>query len=81
MRVGNLTYHFPSKRELLLAVITRLLAFYTERFDAIFASADVSATEGFARLVRWLLEDAIDAADRKFKAPRSAVLIRGTTRV
>jgi AcrR family transcriptional regulator len=61
MRVGNLTYHFPSKRELLLAVITRLLAFYTERFDAIFATADVSATEGIARLVRWLLEDAIDA--------------------
>src|SRR5208283_2937171 len=34
MTHGNLNYHFPSKRDLLRALIARLLMTYSQRFEA-----------------------------------------------
>ncbi len=60
MTVGNLTYHFPSKRELLRALIAKLLTDYSRRFEAFFFT-DPTAPVGqeLQTLVRWLFTDSI----------------------
>ena len=54
MTVGNLTYHFPSKRELLRALIGKLLADYSRRFEVILADRDAPEGKKLENLVRWL---------------------------
>ena len=54
---GNLTYHFPSKNELLRAVITRILEGYSRQFDKILSDPDVPDGQELERLVHWLLMD------------------------
>ena len=56
---GNLSYHFPSKRQLLRALITRLVADYSRQFGAFLSDAEIPAEEGLQHLVRWLLNDAV----------------------
>jgi AcrR family transcriptional regulator len=53
--VGNLTYHFPTKPELVRALIGRLTARYLNRLQEMLGTAgrDVES------LVRWLLEEAV----------------------
>ena len=52
--LGNLSYHFPSRLELVRAVINRLVARYSERLQTLLHQGpDLEA------LVRWLLADAI----------------------
>ena len=65
---GNLSYHFLSKRELLRAVITRLVAEYSERIEAFLLAPGIPVGQELESLVRWLLTDAIDeATQRTFK--------------
>jgi AcrR family transcriptional regulator len=52
---GNLSYHYPSKLELLRAVIERLVTRYAERMQAFLQQAQLAPVEA---LVRWLLDDA-----------------------
>ena len=56
---GNLSYHFPTKRELLQALITRLIADYSAQFEAFLANAEIPAGQELQHLVRWLLTDAV----------------------
>lgn len=52
--LGNLTYHFPTKAELVRALIDRLMSKYLDYFED-FLRTPGRGVEG---LVRWLLEDA-----------------------
>ena len=56
---GNLSYHFPSKRELLQALITRLMTRYSSEFEALLANVEIPAGQELEYLVRWLMTDAI----------------------
>jgi AcrR family transcriptional regulator len=58
--VGNLTYYFPSKRDLLRALIARLLQSYAQRFEVYLKDSHRSPALDFAALVRWVWTDAID---------------------
>lgn len=59
MAVGNLTYHFPTKRELLRALIARLLQFYAQRFETFLADSRRDSALDLEMLVRWVWTDAI----------------------
>lgn len=59
MTVGNLTYHFPSKRELLRALIAKLLADYGQRFESFFPSSDNPQGPMIESLIRWAFTDTI----------------------
>ena len=56
---GNLSYHFPTKAQLLQALITRLVADYSDQFGALLDNAEIAADLGLENLVRWLLNDAV----------------------
>ena len=56
---GNLSYHFPTKRQLLQALINRLVADYSEQFGELLGNAEIPADIGLENLVRWLLNDAV----------------------
>jgi AcrR family transcriptional regulator len=58
--VGNLTYHFPSKRDLLRALIARLLQSYARRFETYLKDSNRSPALDLEALVRWVWTDAID---------------------
>ncbi|MDE2488286.1 MAG: TetR/AcrR family transcriptional regulator [Alphaproteobacteria bacterium] len=55
---GNLSYHYPTKLELLRAVIERLVTRYSARLHAFLEAAGPAPVEA---LVRWLLDDATAA--------------------
>ena len=57
--VGNLAYHFPSKRELLRAVVAKLVAEYSSQFQAILADPGIPTTHDLESLMHWLLTDAV----------------------
>jgi AcrR family transcriptional regulator len=59
MAVGNLTYHFPTKRELLRALIARLLKSYAQRFETFLADSKRNSALDLEMLVRWVWTDAI----------------------
>ena len=56
---GNLAYHFPSKRDLLRALIGKLLADYSSRFEAILTEPDAPVGDRLEALIRWLFTNAI----------------------
>lgn len=53
--LGNLTYHFPSKTELVRALIERLTRRYLDRFQEVLSTPG----RGAEALVRWLLQEAV----------------------
>lgn len=59
MRPGNLSYHFPSKRELLRALIAKLVDDYSKRLAAFLAEPGVPLQQEIQTLVAWLLKDAV----------------------
>jgi AcrR family transcriptional regulator len=54
--LGNLTYHFPTKAELVRALIDRLMSKYLEYSEDFLRTPG----KGIEALVRWLLEEAPD---------------------
>ena len=82
MAVGNLTYHFPTKRELLRALIARLLKFYAQRFETFLADSKRDSALDLEMLVRWVWTDAIGVdTTRTFRelwalAPHDVVIRR-----
>ena len=54
--IGNLTYHFPTKPELVRELIHRLVTRYLDRFDQELRASD----QGLESLVEWLLTQAAD---------------------
>jgi AcrR family transcriptional regulator len=57
--VGNLTYHFPSKRELLRALIQRLVAEYSAGIERFFADLGLPPEQKFKALIEWLMADSV----------------------
>ena len=56
---GNLSYHFPSKLELLRAVIERLVSRYSGQLQAALERRGLAPGPDVEALVRWLLNDAV----------------------
>lgn len=60
IRQGHLTYHFPSREQLLHALVDRLLSDYAEEFTRVVTrTLQGVENDGLAALVDWLLEDAV----------------------
>jgi AcrR family transcriptional regulator len=57
--VGNLTYHFPNKHELLQAVISTLVADYSNRIEAFLTNTDIPKGLELESIVRWLFMDSV----------------------
>jgi AcrR family transcriptional regulator len=56
---GNLAYHFPSKRQLLRALISRLVRDYAADIEAFLLQSEVPLEQEMESLVRWFLTHAI----------------------
>ncbi len=56
--VGNLTYHFPSKRKLLRALIESLIAEYRIGIERFYEDLTTRPESSLVKLVEWLLHDA-----------------------
>lgn len=56
---GNLSYHFPSKSELLRAMVARLVDDYANQFEAFLSGSEVAPERQIETLVEWLLTDAV----------------------
>ena len=54
---GNLSYHYKTKRELVRAVITSLVAEYARKIDNFLKAPTSESRDGFAQLVAWLIRD------------------------
>jgi AcrR family transcriptional regulator len=56
---GNLSYHFPSKRELVRALIARLMADLSYQYTAFLSDTGIPLGQEVATLVRWALNDTV----------------------
>ena len=56
---GNLSYHFPTKRDLVRALIAKLVVDYATAFEAFLTDAEIPAGQELQNLVRWLMTDAV----------------------
>ena len=63
--LGNLTYHYPSKRQLTTALIRRLLAEYSSAFEVSFAELAVPPDRKFKTLIEWLMADAVSTESNR----------------
>jgi AcrR family transcriptional regulator len=59
LTVGNLAYHFPSKRGLVRALILSLVADYQAKSNEYLRTVGHRRRGGFAGLLRWLVEDSV----------------------
>jgi AcrR family transcriptional regulator len=63
--VGNLTYHFPSKRELVRALIESLIADYLGAKQRLYSDASAQPERRLERLIDWLIRDAASASTQR----------------
>jgi AcrR family transcriptional regulator len=54
---GNLAYHYKTKRELIRAVITSMIAEYSKKIDESLKTPPSGAPDTFAKLIGWLIHD------------------------
>lgn len=54
---GNLAYHYKTKRELLRAVITSMIAQYSKKIDESLHTPSPEPADAFAKLIAWLIHD------------------------
>ena len=59
LTVGNLAYHYPSKRELVHALITSLIGEYREQVLTYLNHATGGASKGLGALVDWMIRDSV----------------------
>jgi AcrR family transcriptional regulator len=57
---GNLSYHFPSKHELLQAVINMLIADYSNRIEVFLTDVDIPQGQELQGIVDWLFTDSVN---------------------
>jgi AcrR family transcriptional regulator len=57
--VGNLQYHFRSKRELIRAIVHRLTTYYSDRFEKILVAHRATGDLPVEELVRYALTEAV----------------------
>ena len=56
---GNLSYHFPTKRGLLRALVSQLVDHYATNFEVLLADTGIPPGKALERLVQWLLVDSL----------------------
>jgi len=56
---GNLSYHFPSRTELLQAMVGQLVDEYASQFSAFLSRSSIAPERQLEFLVEWLLTDAV----------------------
>jgi AcrR family transcriptional regulator len=61
LTVGNLAYHYPTKRNLVRALIMLLIDEYRMQVDARLRSAPSRSPGAFRSLVSWLMRDSVSA--------------------
>jgi AcrR family transcriptional regulator len=54
---GNLAYHYKTKRELIRAVITSMIAEYSKKIDDSLKTSSSESADTFAKLIGWLIHD------------------------
>lgn len=54
---GNLAYHYKTKRELIRAVITSMIAEYARQIDDFLDGPSSESRDAFVELVAWLIHD------------------------
>jgi AcrR family transcriptional regulator len=59
LTVGNLAYHYPSKRNLVRALIMLLIEEYRMQVDAHLLSTPSGSPGAFMSLVSWLMRDSV----------------------
>jgi AcrR family transcriptional regulator len=59
LTVGNLAYHYRSKRELVHALIESLIDEYRNQVDAYLRSPKSRSAKGFGALVEWMMHDSV----------------------
>lgn len=57
--VGNIAYHYPSKRELVRALITLLIQDYRVQVETFLRASAKRSSNAFAALVVWLMQDSV----------------------
>lgn len=57
MKLGNITYYFPTRDELVRALFDAVISSYEEAFDAISHDEGASVEDRFEGLIRLILED------------------------
>ena len=60
--LGNLVYHYASKRDLVRALITQLMIDYRGRIDTFLHASTQNQSNDFASLVEWLMMDSVSPA-------------------
>ncbi|WP_113907027.1 TetR/AcrR family transcriptional regulator [Aliidiomarina celeris] len=55
---GNLTYYFPNRDDLVLAVADSIVEEYAVAFSAFYEKLDTLDLAGFEQIVTWLIDDA-----------------------
>ena len=61
LTVGNLAYHYPSKRDLVRALIMLLIAEYRAQVETHMRSTPSKSPGAFRSLVAWLMQDSASA--------------------
>lgn len=59
LAVGNLVYHFPSKRALVHALLGSLVTQYEAKSSEYLANPQLGGKKGFGNLVRWFIRDSV----------------------
>jgi AcrR family transcriptional regulator len=54
---GNLAYHYKTKRELIRAVITSMIAEYAKKIDDFLDGPSSESRDAFVELIAWLIHD------------------------
>jgi AcrR family transcriptional regulator len=61
LTIGNLAYHYPSKRNLVRALILLLIEEYRAQIDARMRTTPARSPDAFRSLVVWLMRDSVSA--------------------
>jgi AcrR family transcriptional regulator len=59
MSVGNLAYHFPSKRVLVHSLIEAAVEDYQAKSNEFLRNVDHKHKDGFSKLINWLITDSV----------------------
>lgn len=65
LAVGNLVYHFPSKRDLVHALIGWLVMQYQAKSSEYLTDPQLGATKGFGNLVQWFIRDSVSPSTNR----------------
>ena len=74
--VGNLTYHFPGKHDLVRALIALLISEYAAAQEQLYRDVSAQPERRLERLVEWLMHDAASAKTHRLFRELWAMALR-----